>query len=154
MSEPSVLTFNQTSAQQRVSLKDEHERLGHIGQHKLIRLVHEDNSHADALLDPSRITAFTTCHRMRIAHKSKNGISPNDTGPAELVHVDVDCPIETSLYGYDHFLAILDDYWRMYAVVPMNGRKATFPLLKENVNRIEMQVGERVRSFGRITARN
>lgn len=132
----------------RISLRDEHERLGHIGRHKLLKLAYQGElriNHAAAVLDPFRITSCITCQKMKIARKSMNGISPHGTRNAELVHVDVAGPMEPSSAGYDHFVTMLDDHSKVCAVVPMKGRKPGMGLLKEFVTRIETQLGSKVR---------
>lgn len=45
----------------------------------------------------------------------------------------------------DHFVAILDDYSKTCAIVPMKGRKSALGLLKEFVARLETQLGQTVR---------
>ena len=131
-----------------VTLQDEHERLGHIGRHKLLKLAHQNAlriSHAEAVLDPFRLTACSTCQKMKIARKTLDGMSPHGSRNAELVHVDVSGPMDPSSSGFDHFVAILDDYSKTCAVVPMKGRKPAMGLLADFVTRLETQLGEKVR---------
>lgn len=131
-----------------IALRDEHERLGHIGRHKLLKLAHDNElriSHAAALLDPFRITSCDTCQKMKIARKSLNGVSPRGKRDGELVHIDIAGPVDPSDSGHDHFVAMLDDYSKACAVVPMKGRKPAMGLLGDFVTRLETQFGQAVR---------
>ncbi|KAI5449158.1 hypothetical protein NCC49_005245 [Naganishia albida] len=131
-----------------VTLREEHERLGHLGRTKLLKMAYRNQlriTHAAALLDPFRTNQCETCQRMKIARTSLNGASPNGTRDGKLINVDIAGPVDLSDGGSDHFVAMLDDYSKVCAVVPMKGRKPVMGLLKEFVARIETQLGERVR---------
>lgn len=107
-----AMAITPSPPQNKIMLRDEHDRLGHIGRHKLIKLAYEGKlriSHTDALLDPFRIAECVTCQKMKIARKSKDGTSPHGTKSAELVHIDIAGPMAPSAAGFDHFVAILDD---------------------------------------------
>jgi transposase InsO family protein len=130
------------------TLQEEHERLGHMGRHKLIKLAHQDQlrlTHTAALLDAFRIVLCNTCQKIRLARRSKDGTSPHGTRNGELIHVDVAGPFDDSCTGHDHFIIMLDDYSKVCAVVPMKGRKHALGLLREFVLRLETQLGETVR---------
>lgn len=70
--------------------------------------------------------------------------SPRASRNCELVHVDVAGPVDLSTSGYDHFVAMLDDYSKTCAVVPMKGRKPAMGLLEDFFVRLEKQFGETV----------
>jgi transposase InsO family protein len=135
-------------AKQRIALRDEHERLGHLGPRKLRKLAYRDKlriSHAAAMSDTFRLTDCGTCQKIRVARRSKNGISPHGSRNAELIHIDIAGPFEPSGRGYDHFVALLDDYSKTCAVVPMKGRKPTLGIMKDFVSRLETQLEQKVR---------
>lgn len=132
----------------RIALRDEHERLGHLGPKKLRKLAYRDKlriSYAASVSDTFRLIDCGTCQKIQVARRAKNGISPHGRRNGELVHLDIGGPFDASARGSDHFVALLDDYSKTCAVVPMKGRKATLDIMKEFIAKLETQLGEKVR---------
>ena len=97
----------------RIALRDEHERLGHLGPKKLRKLAHRDKlriSYAASVSDTFRLTDRGTCQKIQVARRAKNGISPHGRRNGELVHLDIGGPFDASARGFDHFVALLDDF--------------------------------------------
>jgi transposase InsO family protein len=132
----------------RTPLEAEHQRLGHIGRSKLLDLAREGKlsiSSKTAESDRFRITDCDVCQQQKMPRYPKSGNSPRAKRNGELIHADIAGPFTPSLNGYNHFLAMIDDFSNVCGIVPMVGRKPALEALKDFVVKVERQLGEKVR---------
>jgi hypothetical protein len=93
--------------------------------------------------DRFRITDCAVCQQQKLPRYPKNGNSPRARRNGELIHADIAGPFTPSLNGYDHFLAMIDDFSNVCGIVPMVGRKPALEALQDFVVKVERQLGER-----------
>ena len=132
----------------RTALEGEHQRLGHIGRHKLLEMAKDGLLAIDqkaAECDSFKTTDCEVCQQQKMPRFPKGGHSPRGTRNGELIHADIAGPFAPSLNSNNHFLAMIDDYSKACAIIPMIGRKPAFEALQAFVAKVERQLGEKVR---------
>ena len=129
-------------------LHQEHRRLGHIGRTKLLELAAEGvlNYGVDVLkADSFRLSDCETCHKSKATRYPKDGVSPRGHRDCELVHVDIAGQFIPSAAGNAFYTLMIDDYSKVMSVVPTKTKGEAFIHLKAFIQRLERQLGEKVR---------
>jgi hypothetical protein len=126
-----------------------HERYGHLGYENLAKLtsmvegIHVSSEKFQAAGAEGLFEPCVLGKQPRSPFKPSTSVA---TRPLALVHTDVCGPMPVmSMGGNNYFVTLLDDYSRFSAVVPIARKSDAAAAVKDYINLLENQSGQRLR---------
>ena len=148
-STPHILLSTNNPPIPKSKLEAEHQRLGHLGVPKLLELARMGLlSRKEYRGDIFRsIDQCETCLQSKMRRLPKNDLAPMLNGKGEGIGFDVDLagPFTISFDGMMNLFVGVERSTGIIIAVPIESKSSSFEVLKTSVNRLEKQLGERLR---------
>ena len=129
-------------------MEREHMRLGHLGITKVTKLAEAGllRYTADELkADNFKLSDCTACHTRKTVRIPKTQESPRGARDCEMIHTDITGPFTPSPTGNEYILVLYEDFSKVNAIIPMKDKKLVLPHVQLFFNKLETQLGKRVR---------